>query len=164
MNEIHKKSNFLLFLKLFHPFWRNLDATGRFNFVIFANFGVSMVESWKNPWSFFDPRLQHLWGGVLFFSHYGGEIEFQTFLPPHISRPRGGKSSFCPLIFWDPGGAIILFPPHNGGGQKPAAGGKFSGFDPLKCQISFTKMYLDISNPKNFPPAAGYFHTWFALQ
>ena len=25
-------------------------------------------------------------------------------------------------------------------------------------------MYLVILNPKKFPPAAGYFHTWLALQ
>ena len=62
------------------------------------------------------------------------------------------------IEFW---GVTILSP---NGGENPAAGGKFSGFDLLKYSIFFTKMYFDTSNCKKNPPAAGYFHAWFALQ
>ena len=62
--------------------------------------------------------------GVVFPPHNGGETEIWRFLPPHISRPWGGNSSFCPPIFRDPGGEIQVFSPSNGG-EMPAAGGKF---------------------------------------
>ena len=65
---------------------------------------------------------------------------------------------------------IETFPPAGEGdvsflnGGKPAAGRKFSGFDPLKCQISFTKMHLIISNPKKNPPAAGYLRSALSIK
>ena len=93
----------------------------------------------------FPPHISRPWGGIFFSPPYsetlGGKFEF---LPPHISRPRG---------------EIKVFPPHMGG-KKPAAGGKFWGFWPLKCSKSLRKIHFrtwkGLRKPKKFPPAAGY--------
>ena len=83
--------------------------------------------------------------------------KFLSYFPPIFRDPGGEKRVFAPPYFETQGGEITFISPPNGG-ENPAAGGKFSGFDLLKYSISFTKMYFDTSNPENFPPAAGYFH------
>ena len=55
--------------------------------------------------------------GVVFPPHYGGEIEIWRSFPPHIPRPWGGNSSFCPPPYFETQGGKLKFFPLIWGGK-----------------------------------------------
>ena len=145
---------FSLFLELFHSFWRKHTEHRRFNFVIFANFGVPMVQFWKNPWWVFNPRLGDLFGGALFFSHMGGQYGVFGETSPPSERPWGG--SFSPHLSDPWGGSWRNFPPKWGGSlwenfeNSILAVWKLSRFDFWNVQFPLQKCILTPQILKNF--------------